>query len=102
MRERLDLYHRTDEEAARAILATGRFRTRENTPEAYLSTDPDGHAAGYGEVVVHVRIDEADARLEDEFPDGEQHFRIPIDRAEIVHAFTIGPGGSHTPLPPAP
>lgn len=40
----LDLYHRTSEEAARAIVATGRFLTRENTPEAYVSTHVDGDA----------------------------------------------------------
>lgn len=33
MSDRLDLYHRTSEDAARAILATGRFVTRENTRE---------------------------------------------------------------------
>lgn len=64
----LDLYHRTSEDAARAIVATGRFLTRENTPEAYVSTHVDGEAAGYGSAVVHVRVDEADAQLEDEFP----------------------------------
>ena len=69
----LDLYHRTSEDAARAIVATGRFLTRENTPEAYVSTHVDGEAAGYGSAVVHVRVDEADAQLEDEFPDGELH-----------------------------
>jgi len=98
---RLDLYHRTSEDAARAVLATGRFVTRENTPEAYASTDVDGQAAGYGPAVVHVRVDEADAELEDEFPDGEQHFRIPLDRAEVVEAFTVSPGGERTPLLPA-
>ena len=84
----LDLYHRTSEDAARAIVATGRFLTRENTPEAYVSTHVDGEAAGYGSAVVHVRVDEADAQLEDEFPDGELHYRIPLDRAEVVEAFT--------------
>ena len=59
----LDLYHRTSEDAARAIVATGRFLTRENTPEAYVSTHVDGEAAGYGSAVVHVRVDEADAQL---------------------------------------
>ena len=82
----LDLYHRTSEDAARAIVATGRFLTRENTPEAYVSTHVDGEAAGYGSAVVHVRVDEADAQLEDEFPDGELHYRIPLDRAEVVGA----------------
>ena len=88
----LDLYHRTSEDAARAIVATGRFLTRENTPEAYVSTHVDGSA------VVHVRVDEADAQLEDEFPDGELHYRIPLDRAEVVEAFTLTQEGERSPL----
>lgn len=98
MGDRLDLYHRTSEEAARAILASGRFVTRENTREAFASTHADGQAAGYGAAVVHVRVDERDAELDDEFPDGEQHYRIPLDRAEVVEAFTLGPEGQRTPL----
>ena len=94
----LDLYHRTSEDAARAIVATGRFLTRENTPEAYVSTHVDGEAAGYGSAVVHVRVDEADAQLEDEFPDGELHYRIPLDRAEVVEAFTLTQEGESSPL----
>ena len=94
----LDLYHRTSEDAARAIVATGRFLTRENTPEAYVSTHIDGEAAGYGAAVVHVRVDEADAQLEDEFPDGELHYRIPLDRAEVVEAFTLTEEGERAPL----
>jgi len=94
----LDLYHRTSEDAARAIVATGRFLTRENTPEAYVSTHVDGEAAGYGSAVVHVRVDEADAQLEDEFPDGELHYRIPLDRAEVVEAFTLTQEGERSPL----
>jgi len=70
----LDLYHRTSEDAARAIVATGRFLTRENTPEAYVSTHVDGEAAG------------------------ELHYRIPLDRAEVVEAFTLTQEGERSPL----
>lgn len=98
MSERLDLYHRTSEEAARAIVEARRFLTRENTPEAYVSTHVDGHATGYGPAVVHVRVDEVDAQLDDEFPDGEQHFRIPLNRAEVIEAFTVAPDGTRVPL----
>ena len=89
MTAKLDLYHRTSEEAARAIIQAGHFLTRENTREAFVSTHVDGQAAGYGTAIVHVRVDEADAQLDDEFPDGEQHYRIPLDRAEVVEAFTL-------------
>ena len=94
----MDLYHRTSTEAARSIEATGRFHTRENTPEAYASTHVNGHAAGYGPAVVHVRVRAEDAQLEDEFPDGEQHYRIPLDRAEVVEAFTLTDTGERAPL----
>ena len=94
----LDLYHRTSAEAARMIVATGRFRTRENTPEAYVSTHVNGQAAGYGPAVVHVRVRAEDAQLEDEFPDGEQHYRVPLDRSEVVEAFTLTDVGERAPL----
>lgn len=95
---RLDLYHRTSEDAARRILATGRFVTRENTPEAYVSTRIDGHGVGYGVAVVHIRVDEDDAQLEDEFPDDERHYRIPLEGVEIVDAFTLAADGRRLPL----
>lgn len=98
MSERLDLYHRTSEEAARALVESGRFLTRENTREAFASTHVDGQAMGHGDAIVHVRVDEADAQLDDEFPDGEQHYRIPLDRAEIVEAFTLSDEGERIPL----
>lgn len=66
--------------------ALHRFLTHENTPEAYVSTHVDGEAVGYGTAVVHVRVDEANAQLEDEFPDGELHYRIPLDRAVMATA----------------
>lgn len=97
----LDLYHRTSHEAAQAIVTTGRFLTRENTAEAYVSTRINGAAAGYGPAVVHVRIDARYALLEDEFPDGELHYRVPLDRSKIVEAFTVAADGQRTPLPPA-
>ena len=74
----LDLYHRTTPEAAAQILATGRMDSRENTREAYFSTRREGHAEGYGEGVVHLRIPRYLAELEDEFPDGEQHYRVMV------------------------
>lgn len=63
MSQPLDLYHRTNVDAARAIVATGQFLTRENTREAFVSTHVDGQATGYGEAVVHVRVDAADGSV---------------------------------------
>lgn len=65
---RLDLYHRTSPAGALAIIEAGRFRTRENTAEAYVSDRVDGQAVGYGPVVVHVRIEESDAGGRSPFP----------------------------------
>lgn len=98
----LDLYHRTTPEAARAILAENRFLTRGNRPEAYCSTRVDGQGEEYGVAVVHLRIGASLAELEDEFPDGEQHFRVPLDAAHVVEAFTLDRDGTRRPLTPLP
>jgi len=52
--------------------------------------------------VVHLRIRESLAELEDEFPDGEQHFRVPLDSAQIMEAFTLERDGTRHPLTPLP
>ena len=98
----LDLYHRTTPEAARAILAEGRLVTRENRPEAYCSTRVDGQGEGYGVAVVHLRVRESLAELDDEFPGGEQHFRVPLDAAQVVEAFTLDRDGTRHSLTPLP
>lgn len=72
----LDLYHFTDEATAALITASKRMVSRENTGEAYFSNRPTGQATGYGSAVVHVRVPASLAELDDEFPDGEQHYRI--------------------------
>lgn len=46
-------------------------------------------------VVVRLRSRESSAELEDEFLDGEQHFRVPL---HIVDAFTVGRDGTRRPL----
>lgn len=70
------LYHRTTPEAAAAVYASGCMVSRENTREAYFSTRRDGHAEGYGEGVVAVAVHRVHAELDDEFPDGERHYRV--------------------------
>lgn len=53
-----DLYHRTEPEAAQAILASGRFESHcRNTQEAYFTNMADGrNARHYGDAVVHVQV----------------------------------------------
>lgn len=86
----LDLYHRTTAATRRAILATGRMVSRENTGDVYFTTDPsaESQAVGYGAAIVHVRVPAQLAELDDEFPSGEQHYRVKADRLtrEMFHA----------------
>lgn len=76
----LDLYHRTTPEAAAAIHRDKAMHAKENTGETYWSTfrgdEPGAQAQGYGEGVVHIRVPEHAAELEDEFPSGEEHYRV--------------------------
>lgn len=85
MVEYLDLYHRTTPDAAERILSTGRWVSRENTQEVYFSTRPAGQAEGYGASIVHVRVPAEWCELDDEFPDGEQHYRVHVDRLTLDH-----------------
>jgi hypothetical protein len=83
----LTLFHRTTQEAAAAILRTGRFESKENTQDAYFSTRESGQSDGYGDAIVCVVVSVEVAELDDEFPDGEQHYRVSVadlSRANIV------------------
>lgn len=80
------LYHFTTPEAARAIIDTRTWVSAENTGEVYGSDRVDGQATGYGTAYVHVILPRACVTLDDEFPDGEKHYRfLPAD-AFIVTA----------------
>jgi GNAT superfamily N-acetyltransferase len=76
----LDLYHRTTPEAAESIRRDRSMHSEENSGEAYFSTfrgdEPNAQGTGYGAGVVHVRVPERLAELDDEFPSGEQHYRV--------------------------
>ena len=64
-------------------------------PAAFFSTVPSGgHASGYGEAVIHVRVPGEITSLEDEFPGGELHYSIPVRRLRpehFVHEHSISP-----------
>lgn len=82
----LDLYHRTTPEAAAQIHATGQMHSKETPPRAYFSTQHSGgQADGYGEGVVHVRVPEHLAELDDEFPNGEQHYAVNVNHLRPEH-----------------
>ncbi len=84
----LTLYHRTTVEAAEAILRAGAL----DGPTACASTRPNGHPTGFGEAIIELRVPEDAAELDDEFPDGEQHYRVPLD-SMIFDAYTLSPDG---------
>lgn len=67
------------------IVATNGMVSRENTQEAYFSNRVEGQAEGYGEVAVHIRVPDELAELEDEFPDGEQHYRVKVELLRPEH-----------------
>lgn len=81
----IDLYHRTTPEAAAQIMRDRRMLSLENTQEAFFSNRFVGQGTGYGEGVVHVRVPEHLAELDDEFPDGEKHFRVKVLRLRPEH-----------------
>ena len=81
----IDLFHRTDAQAAAEIIAAGTMVSKENTREAYFSNRRDGQTDGYGDTVIHIRVPAAWAELDDEFPDGEQHFRVLCSRLLPEH-----------------
>lgn len=72
----LALYHRTTTEAARAILATGRFESKEQGYVFFSNRASSDYADGYGTAVVRVVVREDAAELDDEFQDGEEHYRV--------------------------
>ena len=102
----LDLYHRTTPEAAARVYSERRMISRENTAETYWSNRRDGQASGYGQAVIHIRIPEELAELEDEFPDGEQHYRVPAHALQADHFVAparVPRTSDHpTAAPPAP
>lgn len=71
------LFHRTSNDAAREIRRTGTFTSKENTGDVYFSNRRNGHAAvGYGNAVVTVNVHASQCVLDDEFPNGERHYRV--------------------------
>lgn len=77
--DRIDLYHRTTPEAAASIYREKRMISKENGPvffSNFRGHEPDAQGNGYGEGVVHVRVPEHLAQLDDEFSSGEQHYQV--------------------------
>lgn len=73
----IDLYHRTTKENVNKIYQEKNMHSKENDGGVFFTTFPQGdQSGGYGESVVHVRVPEHIAELDDEFPSGEQHYKV--------------------------
>lgn len=94
----LDLYHNTSPEAANEIRQKKKMVTKDNTGRAYFTTHSDSeYASGFGPEQIHVRIPknwteddhapkyESTAQLDDEFPNGEQHYAVKLNRLRPQH-----------------
>jgi len=78
----ITLYHFTDPSTVQKIKDSNSFKTNIETSmgkEVYFSTKKDGQAKGYGDSFVTVEIPEEYTNLDDEFPDGEQHYWVDSD-----------------------
>jgi hypothetical protein len=81
-----DLYHFTSPENASAIMAGRSMKSVYSDRAAYFTTHPDSeYGSGFGTAKVHVKVPEHLAELDDEFPSGEQHYRVPVGRLRPEH-----------------
>lgn len=76
---KITMYHRTNTpEAKEAIYKTGKFKSKENTDETFFSDNLESeYGKGFGDHVVAVKIDPKYVRLNDQFPNGENHYAVP-------------------------
>jgi len=77
----ITLYHRTSPEAAAEIRRTGKFVSKENTDEVFLSSKRTGQAEGHGSEVVEVRVDPSKVRLDDAFDD---EIHVAVKTADVA------------------
>jgi hypothetical protein len=81
----IELFHRTTLEAAETIGETRRFISKEHDGSVYFSNREHGqYGVGYGRGCVRVVMpaDFYQLELDDEFEDGEMHYRIGADQIE--------------------
>lgn len=72
----LVLYHRTSRSAAETIGKQGRFLSRERDEVCFSNRESGRYSVDYGEATVRVEVPEVWTTLDDEFEDGEQHYRV--------------------------
>lgn len=77
------LYHRTSRKSANLVLVSRTWESKDSQQIVWFSTRPDGHAVGYGDVVLEVDAPSGSRlakslELNDEFPDGEKHYTTHV------------------------
>ena len=76
------VYHRTTEENAKRILATGKMSAKEDG--VFFSTQKDGeYSADYGKGIVELKVPVEKFVLDDIF-DSEAHLRIPLENRRKI------------------
>ena len=89
------LYHRTTPERAAQIRAERAFVSRERPAFVYFTDRAEGgYADGYGSAVVAVTVPAGMALPEDEFGDGERHFRVEASKIRPEWVRMTVPGGA--------
>ena len=94
----IDLYHHTSPKAAEQIKSTHKMTSKESGGRVFFTTHPDSeYASGFGKAQVHVQIPhhwtddgkaphyENTAELDDEFPSGEKHYAVKLNRLRPEH-----------------
>jgi hypothetical protein len=76
------VWHRTSPVAAAEIRKTGKMVPKEDG--LFFSSEPNGQASGFGTEAVKMDVPSSKLQLDDEFPSGEQHFRVPAKIGEPV------------------
>lgn len=79
----INVWHRTTPEAAKSIRDSGKFTPKEDG--IFFTDKIDGPASfGYGDDAVEFSIPESRLQIDDEFPDGERHFRFPAKQGKEI------------------
>ena len=76
----ITVYHRTDV----PIENFGKTPTysKENAGEFFVSNKKNGQAEGYGKNILELRVKKSDLTINDEFPNGENHYTLPTSKVD--------------------
>jgi hypothetical protein len=78
----MKVFHHTSLEAAKRIVETGTMTGLEDG--LFFTNRAGGHASGYGAATVEMSIPDHLLQLDDEFQDGEEHYRLPVRANAII------------------